>query len=76
MTDIDNGNSIVVGRLSDIVRENAHKTFYQTSHSSNDLRPIQHDTYTLLVNTAMEGSTDEYSVQPPWLIDLELPRAS
>jgi hypothetical protein len=75
MTDIDNGNSIVVGRLSDIVRGNAHKTFYQTSHSSSDPHPIQDSTHTLFVNAAMEGSTNKYPVQPPWLIDLELPKA-
>lgn len=75
MTDIDNENSTVVGRLADIVQENAHRTSYQTSHCSNDSHPIQHSAHTLFVNSAIEGSTDEYSVQPPWLIDLELPRA-
>lgn len=69
MTDIDNGNSSMVQRLS-IVRENAHDTNYQTSHCSDDSHPFQHSAHTLFVNAAMEGTIDEYLVQPPCLTDL------
>lgn len=62
MTGIDNENSLVVGRLSDIIQEKTHKTFYMTSHRNSDPHTIQDGTHVLFVNAAIEGTTGEYSV--------------
>lgn len=68
------GTRLWFKRLS-IVRENAHNINYSTSHCSSDPHLIQHGAHTLSEKAAMEGATDEYPAQPPWLIDLNLPRA-
>lgn len=46
--------------------------FCATSHCTGDEAIIQHGAQTLFVNAAIEGSSDSFPVQPPWLVDIEL----
>lgn len=47
-----------------------------TSHCADAANPLQAGTQTLFVNASIRGVAADYPVQPPWLIDIELPRAS
>jgi hypothetical protein len=48
---------------------------YTTSHCTGDANPLQWGKQTLFVNAAIQGSED-FPVQMPWLIDIELPKAN
>ena len=58
----------------------ARRTLYaaqrccKTSHCADDEHPLVRDTHTLFVNASILGS-EEWPVQKPWLVDIELPRA-
>ena len=45
-----------------------------TSHCTGDSNPLEYNSQTLFVNAAIEGRSDDYPVQLPWLVDIELPK--
>lgn len=47
---------------------------FLTSHYSEDPHPPKRGSETLSINTAMEGFQD-LLIQPPWVVDIELPAA-
>ncbi|KAJ5591919.1 uncharacterized protein N7459_002288 [Penicillium hispanicum] len=67
LTDIDNGNSVLIDKLSTV----AFKTLSTTSHCSADPNMLRYGFQTLFVNASIEGAGD-LPIQPPWLVDLEL----
>ncbi|KAE8354730.1 Metallo-dependent phosphatase-like protein [Aspergillus coremiiformis] len=73
LTDIDNGHSTVIEKLSNI-KASGPRPSYLTSHCADDPNPLQHGSQTLFVNAAIEGS-DDFPVHPVWLVDLDLQRA-
>lgn len=74
LTDIDNGNTILIDRLSNIAEKDtvASVQCSTTSHCPGDKNPFQCGLQTLFINASIEG-TEDFPVQPPWLVDLELP---
>lgn len=91
-SDIDNERSIIVEKLSgfrpskfdtvEIKEQKLEKTecyrrqrCYATSHCTGDANPLNFGDQTLFVNAAIQG-TEEHPLQLPWLVELELPRAS
>src|SRR5437764_5762757 len=48
---------------------------FTTSHCTGDEHPLQHDKQTLFVNASYCGY-GLFPVQRPWLVDIELPKAS
>lgn len=80
-TAIDNERSVLVENLSSLRRSKPDLpenmgSFRATSHCNGDPNPIEFGSRTLFVNAAIEGSSDGYPVQLPWLVDIELPRSS
>ena len=90
-TDIDNERSVVVEKLSsfrpskfDTLEDKAEKLKkvkrYQrercctTGHCPGHANPLQFGAQTLFVNAAIQG-TEEYPLQLPWVVELDLPRA-
>lgn len=76
LTDIDEEKSVLVERLS-AIREKAdakNLECYTTSHCSDDPIPLKPGSQTLFVNAAIQGSYP-LPIQPPWLVDIELPAA-
>ncbi|KAE8154720.1 Metallo-dependent phosphatase-like protein [Aspergillus avenaceus] len=73
LTDIDNGQSTVIKKLSNI-KATGHQPSYRTSHCADDVNPLQYGRHTLFVNAAIEGS-DDFPTHPAWLVDLDLQRA-
>ncbi|KAL3481770.1 Metallo-dependent phosphatase-like protein [Aspergillus californicus] len=69
-TDVDNGRSTVIGKLSQIT---PNTQIVQTSHCRGDQVPLEAGTQTLFVNAALEG-THDCPIHPLWQIDLDLPR--
>ena len=69
LTDIDNGNSVLIDRLSTI---QTSMELRATSHCSGDPNPLKWGSQTLFINASIEGA-GELPIQPPWLVDLELP---
>ena len=49
--------------------------FCSTSHCEGDEDPLQPGAQTLSVNAAVQGD-EEYPLHPPWLVDVELPKAT
>lgn len=78
LTDIDDGKSVSIDRLASI-RESGGLTSpidcSPTSHCTGDPNPLRWGSQTLFVNAVTQG-TEEFPLQPPWLVDLELPRAT
>ena len=91
-TDIDNNRSMVIEKLSGFTHSKYdtpetkmeksekeafyhQKGFYATSHCSGDEHPLRRGEQTLFVNAAVQGK-DYENPQLPWLVELELPRAS
>lgn len=77
LSDIDNEKSVLIDTLSTI-RKSAGRTSIKcsaTSHCAGDPHPLKWGSQTLFINAATEGTKD-FPLQPPWLIDLELPQAS
>ncbi|CAG8198983.1 unnamed protein product [Penicillium olsonii] len=87
LTDIDNGQSCSIAKLSDINDRNRHPLSgdsaplecFTTSHCSGDAHPLQWGSQTLFVNASIEGAhqglddkNENITMQPPWLVDLEL----
>lgn len=52
-----------------------HQGCVATSHCAGDALPLRRG-QTLLVNAAVQGTTEELPVHPAWLVDIELPAAS
>lgn len=71
LTEIDNGSSVLIDKLSTLTS----KTFSVTSHCTGNPNQLEYGSQTLFVNASIEGAGD-IPIQPPWLIDLELPLAS
>ncbi|KAL4778127.1 Metallo-dependent phosphatase-like protein [Aspergillus varians] len=69
LTDIDNGRSTVLGKLSQV---SPGTRILETSLCAGSPNPLQTRSQTLFVNAAIEG-TEEFPVQPLCLVDLELP---
>ncbi|KAL9597506.1 MAG: hypothetical protein Q9219_005088 [cf. Caloplaca sp. 3 TL-2023] len=46
-----------------------------TSHCEGDVHPLTHGDQTLFVNAAIQGRDEDYPLQLPWLVDLELAKA-
>lgn len=76
LTNIDNGKSVLIDRLPSCREKNGQTLSgcSATSHCSGDPNPLQCGSQTLFVNAAIEGAED-FALQPPWVIDLELPPA-
>ena len=91
-TAIDNNKSIQIDKLAglkpskfdtqeDIEQKTRKLRRYReercctTSHCVGDKYPLEQGTQTLFVNASISGSED-LPVQLPWLVDIELPRAS
>ena len=91
-TAIDNDRSVVIEKLAGLKpskfenREDADQRlrklerYHQdrcctTSHCIGDEAPLTQGRKTLFVNASISGS-EELLVQRPWLVDIELPRAS
>ncbi|OQD68480.1 hypothetical protein PENDEC_c035G04348 [Penicillium decumbens] len=72
LTDIDNEKSVLIDRLSTL---RPSMEFSTTSHCSGDPNPLKWGSQTLFVNAAIQG-TEDLPIQPPWLVDLELPPAN
>ncbi|PYH42612.1 metallophosphatase domain-containing protein [Aspergillus saccharolyticus JOP 1030-1] len=69
---INEDRSVVIASLSTLPSQG--QGFYRTSHCERDEYPLVAGSQTLFVNAATVG-LDEASVQPPWLVELELPLA-
>ncbi|KAK7952658.1 uncharacterized protein PG986_008386 [Apiospora aurea] len=54
----------------------ARKGHCSTSHCSGDPHPLRPGSQTLFVNAAIEGRDDSLPTQPPWIVDIELPKAA
>lgn len=50
--------------------------YYPTSHCTGDAHPVRPGLQTLFVNAAIQGSSEEWPCQLPWLVDLELSKAA
>ncbi|KAJ5197860.1 uncharacterized protein N7498_006977 [Penicillium cinerascens] len=72
LTDIDNEKSVIVDRLSNV---RSSMEFATTSHCSGDPSRLEWGSQTLFVNASIDG-TQTLPIQPPWLVDIELPPAS
>lgn len=73
-SDIDDEKSLLIDNLSSI-RQSARLTSLcaATSHCAGDPNHLRRGSQTLFINAATQGAED-FPLQPPWLIDLELPR--
>ncbi|KAI1468363.1 Metallo-dependent phosphatase [Daldinia caldariorum] len=49
--------------------------YIKTSHCTGDQNHLQAGSQTLFVNAAIEGVTEDYPMQLPWLVDLEMPES-
>lgn len=91
-TDIDNEHSVVLEKLSGFKRskfdtieskeQKSKKTehyrwerCYATSHCTGDVNPLESGKQTLFVNAAIQG-TEDFTLQLPWLVELELAKAA
>lgn len=91
VADIDSGRSIVMEKLANLKESQldtpetvdsksrkreqfARRRCYPTSHCSGDENPVSHGRQTLFVNASIMGDED-YPVQLPWLVDIELRKA-
>ncbi|KAF3384721.1 Metallophosphoesterase domain-containing protein 1 [Penicillium rolfsii] len=72
LTDIDNGRSTVIDKLSTL---GSAKSFSTTTHCFGDKNHLRPGFQTLFVNASIEGA-GKFPTQPPWLVELELPPAS
>ncbi|KAJ5172037.1 hypothetical protein N7492_004630 [Penicillium capsulatum] len=70
LTDIDNENSILIDKLSNVTEKETLQCS-TTSHCSGDENPLQWGFQTLFINASIEGMED-FPAQTPWLVDLEL----
>lgn len=77
LTDFDNERSILIERLSTLKSKLTETSagYISTSHCVDDPNPLQVDAHTLFVNAAIEGDASLH-LQPPWLVELDLPSAS
>ncbi|KAE8376625.1 Metallo-dependent phosphatase-like protein [Aspergillus bertholletiae] len=73
LTGIDNGQSAVIGKLSN-AKASGPQPSYLTSHCSDDAIPLRYGSQTLFVNAAIEGSND-FPSHPAWIVDLDLQAA-
>ncbi|KAK8139323.1 hypothetical protein PG984_002703 [Apiospora sp. TS-2023a] len=69
--DVDTAKS-KVEKAQDYVR----KGYCSTSHCSDDAHPIVPGSQTLFINAAITGRDEELPIQPPWVVDIELPKAT
>ncbi|KAK8101885.1 hypothetical protein PG999_012259 [Apiospora kogelbergensis] len=53
----------------------ASQGYCSTSHCSHDTNPLIPGSQTLFVNASIEGKNDEVPMQPPWIVDIELPES-
>ncbi|KAF4769576.1 hypothetical protein N7455_009387 [Penicillium solitum] len=74
LTDIDNEQSVLISALSMIKHKGDPMDCFLKSHCSEDPHPLKRGSETLFINAAMEGSQD-ILIQPPWVVDIELPAA-
>ncbi|PGH02736.1 hypothetical protein GX51_04470 [Blastomyces parvus] len=51
-------------------------TCCRTSHCSGDANPIEAGSQTLFVNASIKGVDEDYPSHLPWLVDIDLPKAS
>ncbi|KAJ5939108.1 hypothetical protein N7466_002242 [Penicillium verhagenii] len=72
LTDIDNGKSVLIDKLSTL---RGPKSLSMTSHCHGDSNQLESGSQTLFVNASIEGG-GPFTIQPPWLVDIELPPAS
>ena len=50
--------------------------YYPTRHCTGDAHPIVPGLQTLFVNAAIQDSSEEWPLQLPWLVDIELSKAA
>ncbi|KAK8041797.1 Metallo-dependent phosphatase-like protein [Apiospora rasikravindrae] len=79
---IEKLSNLTKGRFDDVdtakaKAERAHtyarKGYCSASHCSDDAHPLIPGSQTLFVNASIEGRNDDLPIQPPWIIDIELP---
>lgn len=87
--DVDNDHSRVIEKLSSLMRTKSdmaeeieaknekrgaldRQGFAGTSHCTGDELALRKGR-TLFVNAAIQGTTEEYPIHLPWLVDIELP---
>ncbi|KAJ5970200.1 uncharacterized protein N7479_000118 [Penicillium vulpinum] len=73
-TDIDNEHFVLISTLSTIKEKGNPTGCASASHCSGNTSTLKQGSETLFINAAFEGSQD-FLIQPPWLVDLELPAA-
>ena len=91
-TDIDNERSTVIEKLSGLrqskfdsaetkmqklekLEHYQRKRCYTTSHCPGTANPLEFGAQTLFINAAIEG-TQDHPLQLPWLVELDLPKAT
>jgi hypothetical protein len=74
LTDIDNEQSLLISRLATLKGKADPPECSSTNTCSEYHKPLQRGSETLFINAAFEGSQN-LSIQPPWLVDLDLPAA-
>ncbi|KGM91527.1 uncharacterized protein PADG_12385 [Paracoccidioides brasiliensis Pb18] len=90
LSDIDDGQSVVVGDLSTVRSREANgagtgtgtgtgtgehsETCYVTSHCSGDANPVELGRQTLFVNASIKEMDEDFPQHLPWLVDIELPK--
>ncbi|CAG8903289.1 unnamed protein product [Penicillium egyptiacum] len=75
LTDIDNEQSVLISRLSTLRGKGNPTECSTTSNCSEYYNPLKRGSETLFINATLEGSQD-LLIQPPWLVDLDLPAAA
>lgn len=74
-SDIDDEKSLLVNNLASIRQSGRLESLCAaTSHCTGDPNHFREGSQTLFINAATQGA-DNFPFQPPWLVDLELPRA-
>ena len=91
-TDIDNDKSTIIEKLSGFKHSKfdppeskekkskkeqyrRQQRCYATTHCIGDANPLEYGAQTLFINAAIQG-TEENSLQLPWLVELQLPKAA
>lgn len=76
LTDIDNERSRTIAKLSQMLKEvtQAPSGILTTNHCYSDRNPVEMGLQTVFVNAAIEGEED-LPIQPPWIVELDLPPA-
>lgn len=77
LSDIDDEKTVSVEKLSSIRESDGQPSSkcFATRHCAGDPNHLQRGSQTLFVNASTQGAED-IPLQPPWLVELELPPAT